>query len=225
MSILPEFFYERILIMSAITLQLLGDSITQGAGASAPDKCYAALLESQWGYHVINGGIGGTRIARQTHPSEISEYDLDFCMRADQLDGNADAVVIFGGVNDWGHGDAPLGNPWDRDVYTFYGALHLLYETICLKYIGKPILVVTPLRTCGDEKANAPGKAPLLAYRSAILEVALRFSLPVLDLYATGSFQPEYPEVREKLMPDGLHPSDEGHAILARRIHRALSLL
>ena len=211
--------------MSAMTLQLLGDSITQGAGASTYDKCYAALLESEWGWHVINGGIGGTRIARQTKPSEFPEYDQDFCMRADALDGKADALVIFGGVNDWGHGDAPLGQPTDRDVYTFYGALHHLYETVCLKYIGKPILVVTPLRTLGDEKANGEGKAPLLAYRNAILEVALRFSLPVLDLYATGGFQPEYPEVRTLLMPDGLHPSDAGHRIVARRIHRALSLL
>ena len=47
-------------------------------------------------------------------------------MRFTEMDERADAVVVFGGTNDFGHGDAPLGKPSDRDPSTFYGACHYL---------------------------------------------------------------------------------------------------
>ena len=57
------------------------------------------------------------------------------------------------------------------------------------------------------------------------MEVAQWYALPVLDLYATSGIQPENPVSRERLCPDGLHPSDEGHALIARRIGQFLQTL
>ena len=51
------------------------------------------------------------------------------------------------------------------------------------------------------------------------------YALPVLDLYATSGIQPKNPVCRERLCPDGLHPSDEGHALIARRIGQFLQTL
>ena len=48
-----------------IKIGFLGDSITAGAGASAPEKTYAAVLCGKIGAEEINYGVGGTRIARQ----------------------------------------------------------------------------------------------------------------------------------------------------------------
>ena len=67
--------------------------------------------------------------------------------------------------------------------------------------------------------------ATLDTYRRIIMEVAELYALPVLDLYATSGIQPKNPVCRERLLPDGLHPSDEGHAIIARRIGHFLELL
>ena len=66
---------------------------------------------------------------------------------------------------------------------------------------------------------------PLSRYREILLEVAFHYSLPVLDLYATSGIQPLNPVIRAALLPDGLHPSDAGHAILARRIGAMLQNL
>jgi len=60
-------------------------------------------------------------------------------------------------------------------------------------------------------------------YRDIIIEVAAQYSLPVLDLYATSGMQPENEACRNALIPDGLHPNDAGHVILARRIANFLA--
>jgi len=57
------------------------------------------------------------------------------------------------------------------------------------------------------------------------MEVAEFYALPVLDLWATSGMQPRVPACRERLMPDGLHPNDAGHAILAHRIAHFLERL
>lgn len=89
----------------------LGDSITEGAGTSAPAHIYLNVLARGAGLaEARNYGIGGTRIARQTRSLANLEYldELDFCKRFDKMDDDADIVVVFGGTNDFAHGDAPL---------------------------------------------------------------------------------------------------------------------
>ena len=211
------------------TINVLGDSITQGAGASSPETCYCAVLANMFSVKVNNYGVGGTRIARQ-NPYTDDPYDQDFCLRVRDMDKNADAVVVFGGTNDYGHGNAPLGKMSDRTPATFYGACHDLMNYLVENYTDKPILICTPLRCHGEnnprmDEADTVGPKTLLTYRNAILEVALYYSLPVLDLYAVSGMQPELQVVRERLMPDGLHPSDAGHRILARKIGMALQML
>ena len=51
-----------------------------------------------------------------------------------------------------------------------------------------------------------------------ILEVAAYYSIPVLDLYRNSGISPEITAMREAYMPDGLHPNDSGHAIIARKL-------
>ena len=55
-------------------------------------------------------------------------------------------------------------------------------------------------------------------YVDVIREIAEYYSLPVLDLYSTYGIQPKVAVLREKYVPDGLHPNDEGHKILAEKI-------
>ena len=45
-------------------------------------------------------------------------------------------IFVFGGTNDYGHGDAPLGKQGDNDPLTFYGALYDLYQRLLKKYPG-----------------------------------------------------------------------------------------
>ena len=47
-----------------------------------------------------------------------------------------DTVFVFGGTNDYGHGDAPIGGFTDRTPDTFYGACHYLFSGLIKKYLG-----------------------------------------------------------------------------------------
>ena len=87
------------------------------------------------------------------------------------------------------------------------------------KYLGKPIVIMTPLHRCEEARIEQDGKLKqLLDYVNIIREVAEFYALPVLDLYATSGIQPKVEEVKKLYMPDGLHPSDDGNSVIASRL-------
>ena len=218
-----------ILELRQCKINFLGDSITAGAGTSAPDKTFCGVIERKYGAVCRNYGIGGTRIARQQHKTDICYDSEDFCSRFCKMEQDADAVVVFGGTNDFGHGDAPIGTMSDRTPYTFYGALHCLYTALIEKYPGVPIVVLTPLHRITEDIPTGDNKpAPvgtLKEYVNIIREVAEYYSLPVLDLFKESGLQPKIPIIQQKYVPDGLHPNDDGNAILAHKIARFLETL
>lgn len=210
-------------------INFLGDSITEGSGASCTDNCYVSLIEKDTGAICRNYGIGGTRIARQQVPS-CEKHDKDFPSRVEGMDADADIVIVFGGTNDYGHGDASLGMFEHRTVDSFYGALHVLYTSLIEKYPDSKIVILTPLHRLNEMNLRGDGSksrdyATLKAYVDMIRTVAEHYSLPVLDLYAESGMQPNIPIIQEKFMPDGLHPNDAGHRKLADKIINYLKKL
>ena len=209
-------------------INFLGDSITEGAGTSSHDKMFTMLIEREYGAICQNYGIGGTRIARQK-TATVEKWDRDFISRVPEMDADADIVVVFGGTNDFGHGDAPLGTMSDRTPYTFYGALHCLYTALTEKYPDVPVVILTPLHRLNEDSPKGDNKpAPvgtLKEYVHIIREVAEYYSLPVLDLFKESGLQPKIPVIQQKYVPDGLHPNDDGNAILAHKIARFLETL
>ena len=203
------------------TVAFLGDSITEGTGASAPEYKFVDVFGRITGAKVLNYGIGGTRIAPQHKPSENPRYDLDFIMRVDEMDADADIIVVFGGTNDFGHGDAPFGAVGDKTDRTFCGACYVLMKKLIEKYPLKPIIFMTPLhRLTEDNTVNGIGIScnPLKSYVGAIRETAEEFSVPVLDLFAYGGMQPKVEIQNMLLFADGLHPNDLGHRRIAERL-------
>lgn len=217
--------------LEGLKVNFLGDSITAGAGTSCPEAIFHALLKKNANLaEVRNYGIGGTRIARQKgnefRPKDDYVDVNSYCERFDQMDDDADLIVVFGGTNDYGHGDAPLGHFEDRTPDTFYGACHYLFEGLTKKYLGKPIVVMTPMHRTAAPIYHLPGqRRDLREYVGILREVAEYYSLPVLDLYATSGIQPAIPEVKEKYMPDGLHPNNAGHVIMANKLQKFLENL
>lgn len=201
----------------------LGDSITEGCGVADQSNNFINRIgRAGECREVKNYGIGGTRIARQTNPTN-ERWDKDFCLRVEELDEDADVVVVFGGTNDFGHGDAPLGSFEDRTVYTFYGACHYLMNRLHERFPGKPIVICTPIHRLTEDNTRGDGNkayhyAPLSVYVNIIKEVAEYYALPVLDLWAVSGIQPKVDIIREKFCPDGLHPNDAGHGLLAEKM-------
>lgn len=216
--------------LTGLTINFLGDSITEGVGTSSKETIYHAVLAREAGLkEARNYGISGTRFAYQQggiypqYPSGDSTDIKCFNRRFEDMSDDADAVVVFGGTNDFGHGDAELGTMADRTPKTFYGACHCLFAGLVKKYIGKPVVIMTPLHR--ETEAFATKTATLRDYVNIIREVAEFYSLPVCDLYAYGGIQPQIPEQKKLYAPDGLHPSDAGNALIAQRLRKCLESL
>ena len=64
-------------------IDFLGDSITEGVGVTDQNNRYDNVIHRRFELAAhYNYGIGGTRLAHQSVPSEIPRYDLCFCGRA-----------------------------------------------------------------------------------------------------------------------------------------------
>lgn len=207
----------------------LGDSITEGACATKIENSYWGVLGKLSGAIVKGFGIGGTRIAEQMVKTEAREDHLPFISRVDTMDTDADIVVVFGGTNDYGHGDAPLGRMTDRTNDTFYGAMHNLCVALIERYSKALIVIMTPLHRTNEEslinERGVRNVATLKDYVYAEKEVAEYYSLPVLDLFTTSSLNPNIPVIKEMYLNDGLHPNDAGHELIAKRLLGFLNTL
>ena len=217
-------------------VNFLGDSITEGVGVrDRASNRYDNRLAATCGLAGVNNyGISGTRLAHQVHASEKPRYDLCFCGRAYDMDTTADMVIVYGGVNDYIHGDAPFGEMGDTTPATFCGGVRFLMQYLSENYAGKPIVFMTPARcltSTADDLAPSthPYKRedakPLLAYVEVIEKTAKQFGIPVLNLYRDLGIDPHDPEDFRTYTADGLHFNDAGHALLCDRLAAFIAAL
>ena len=216
--------------LRGITANFLGDSITEGCGTSSQEATYHGVLKKLYGMkEARNYGVGGTRVARQGEITSLVR-DRDFLLRARDMSDDADLVVVFGGTNDFGHGQASLGEMDDRTIYTFYGALHTLVCDLKDKYPNKPIVFITPLHRHNEDgrgawKPEGVVQHPLVDYVTAVKEVCAYYKVPCLDLFVEEELRASGGDWYPKYMPDGLHPNDAGHEIIARKLGEFLENL
>ena len=197
----------------------LGDSITQGVGVTCEANTFHQLIgvEQKLGW-AHNFGISATRIARQEGNSDWHPADLDFCLRSAVIPNDLDAVVIFGGTNDYGHGEATFGEKDSFDVYTFYGALNTLFTHFKEKAPNTKVIFMTPLHRLNENNPSFPEGKVLKDYVDAIKEIAANYDVHIIDLFDELDLDPADTE----LVPDGLHPSDKGHRVMADFITKKL---
>lgn len=198
----------------------LGDSITEGVGASTPENNYVSLVGKKTGHEVINYGVSGTRIARQKHVSATTRWDFDFRLRLTIMPDEADIVFVFGGTNDFGHGNLHLGEVGKRDENTFVGGLYLLVDALIEKYGKEKLCFLLPLRrfdesarACKGIKADELG-APLEKYVELMREILTSYGIDYIDLYKNG-FPKPLVNTGDEYTVDGLHPNDNGYEFLA----------
>ena len=209
-------------------IDFLGDSITEGVGVCDQNNRYDNIVHRRLGLAAhYNYGIGGTRLAHQSVPSETPRYDLCFCGRAYLLDKSADLIVVYGGVNDYIHGDAYFGKMEDRTPETFCGAVYFLMNFLKTNYEGKQIVFMTPAhmhfkgisdKCLTGRPMKKPDSQPLSAYVEVIKARGEELGIPVLDLFEKLPIDPNNESDREKYTVDGLHFNDDGHEILANTL-------
>ena len=222
--------------LEGLTVNFLGDSITEGTGViNVAENRYDNRLKRMYNLGVINNyGIGGTRLAHQEKPSDKPRYDLCFCGRAYNMDPGADLIVVYGGVNDYIHGDAYFGRMEDRTPETFCGAVYFLMELLKTLYPGTPVVFMTPahchFRGVSDSEVSPrpvkkPDAKPLAEYVRVIKERGKELGIPVLDLFENLGIDPNNEEEMTLYTEDGLHFNDYGHAYIARALGDFLTAL
>ena len=213
--------------IQGLKVNFLGDSITFGVGVSDIPNCrYDNRIAKELGLSKVNNySISGTRMAHQTMPSAKPWYELCFCGRAYGMDTSADMVIVYGGVNDYIHGDAHFGTMEDRTPETFCGAVYFLMETLKALYPGKPIVFMTPAhcnynglsdREVSRRPMKKPDAQPLLEYVKVIKARGVELGIPVLDLFENLGIDSNNADDKARYTVDGLHFNDDGHEILAR---------
>ena len=222
--------------LEGLTVNFLGDSITEGTGVTnVPENRYDNRLKRMYNLGAVNNyGIGGTRLAHQEKPSEKPRYDLCFCGRAYNMDPGADLIVVYGGVNDYIHGDAYFGKMEDRTPETFCGAVYYLMELLKTLYPGTPVVFMTPAhchfrgvsdREISPRPVKKPDAKPLAEYVRVIKERGKELGIPVLDMFENLGIDPNNEEEMTRYTEDGLHFNDDGHAFIARALGDFLTKL
>lgn len=217
-------------------IDFLGDSITEGVGVEdRKNNRYDNVIKRKCHLKAAyNYGISGTRLAHQSVPSEKPRFDLSFCGRVYDINPEADIIVVYGGINDYIHGDAPIGSPEDTTPATFYGAVEFLMHRLKTDHPDKTIVFMTPAHSCySDIREWAPSPRPIkrsdampvIDYVNIILEKGKKHEIPVLNLYETLGIDPNKEEDRLRYTADGLHFNDAGHAVLADRLIEFLEAL
>lgn len=199
-------------------INFLGDSITQGASAERPENMYTTLVANYFHAEECNFGVGGTRIAKQIKRTNNPDDDV-FMRRAVKLHRDADFTFVFGGTNDYGHGDAKLGVFNDRDDYTFYGAFHNLVAYLVSVFSKEKLCFILPIPRFDQDNPYGDGSkevpiAPMSAYIEAEKEVLAYYGVEYLDL-SDKFYIPTMQRDDGNLYADGLHPNPKGHRVLA----------
>ncbi len=216
-------------------IAFLGDSITEGATLHDAANRYDNALARRCGLErVYNMGVGGTRLAHQRVPSDKPRHDLCFCGRAYDIPEDAQVIVVYGGINDYRHGDAPIGRMGDSTPATFCGAVAFLMALLKTQHPQATVVFLTPQKCVreGDDylhPSTNPHKLgdaqPEKYYCDVIVQTAQRFQIPVLNLYERLPVDPMDPASREKYTSDGVHLNDAGHLLLSRLLEDFLRSL
>lgn len=71
--------------LKGATINILGDSITEGVGASCEANRYTDVFARLYGAMVNNYGVSGSRIANQ-RINTGERHEAHFCMRMEEMD-------------------------------------------------------------------------------------------------------------------------------------------
>jgi hypothetical protein len=183
----------------------IGDSV------SAPSK-YQNYVVTETGLTLSLKAVSGAWISK---PAPIGSM-IDF---VDELPTELDYVTVMGGVNDASN-SVPIGAfSSNLDTTTFHGALHVLCQKLITKYPAARIGLITNTQ-------NGAGSDQYLPYAEAIEKVGAYYSIPVLNLFTRGGLTSRAGStVWNMYFTDGIHPKDEGHKMIARKVQRFLESL
>ena len=187
-----------------IRVACVGDSITAGVGA-AKGKSYpaqlGALLGSKW--EVRNFGVSGSTLLK--HGDKPYQKERSFSAA---LAYKPNVVVIMLGTNDTKPQNWKLKNQFAADYKDLVGQFAQLPSKPRV-FICHPV-PVPGKGNFGINEAGVQEEIPMID------KIAAELHTGTIDLHSALKEHPE-------MLPDRVHPSTDGAALMARAVHEALT--
>lgn len=182
----------------------IGDSLTEGFGVSKAEN-WVSLLNERTEHEIINRGISG-----DTTGGMLSRF------KADVLDEKPRYVIIMGGGNDF-----IMGNSLGSVRSNIMAMVHQAYNKGVIPILGTGLKIDEKnFRKDWAEIADiAHLKESTSDQRDWIFKFGRIFNVKYIDFYHMFESMGQ----GKSLLLDGLHPSKEGHGILADIAYKSLN--
>ncbi len=193
-----------------IRVTFVGDSITEGAGASNAYKNYVSQTGELLGdeFTVFNAGVSGKTLL------DTPEAYTDTPRYTEGKNFAPDVVTIMLGTNDskdryWGSGDEAYGAEAFAEQLT---ALINEYKSLP----SNPVVFIATSPTVYGEKVDSINDAGVTEIVAVQKEVAAAEGCPVIDINAFTKNHSDW-------FGDGVHPNDNGYAQMATAFAEAIA--
>ncbi len=204
---------------------VIGDSLSDPT-TEYTTKQYYDYISNDTDIEIVNIAKRGTGYAKGNTPGEgihVSFYEM-----AANVPTNADVITIMGSVNDMAAG-IPIGEATDTELITVAGYINATFDRIFEKNPNANLGVIIPLPCADHDPIN--GTAPMNTYVNVLIEICENRGIPYLDLFRNSGLKPWDADFRSEYYSKdadstgGVHPNEEGHALIAPKISDFLEKL
>lgn len=216
-----------------------GDSITDGAYATGPDKTWPGVLATRAnraaapGAAVINAGISGNELTSDQSylpfgPAALKRFERDVIDRAGVTD-----VIVLLGTNDLNRGIDAAGQPRGAAAHDIIDSLRLLADAAHAHHLRIHAGTIPPFAGFTAEGWYSPATEAKRQSVNRWMRHAGVFD-SVLDFSSAlaGPYQPSKPAAQQPSLPEGmaqvcagdtgLHPNDRGYAVMGTLAYNVL---
>jgi len=215
---------------SDVKITILGDSITAATNLPEEDRekySYPSVLQDILGCaEVVNMGIGGSTVSSCANNDPMVN-------RWQDIPADSDIIIVFGGSNDclfeniweFGHIEYDLrmnDNTFCGDLDKMCSAMKYTYidhnpypgQQVKMFYVNPPSTILNDAVYNGNPERKVHQKD----FAEAINAIVTSYEFDVIDMYNNNILNTHDEKTRELLVPDGIHPNEEGYRIIAEHI-------
>jgi len=182
-----------------------GSSITQCRTADGPSEAWPALVARELGWQLQCLGFGG-------------ECQLDPAAESTMTQLPADVISLCLGINTYNVA-AFSGRTFASQVLGFVHSIRRAHP-------GVPMAIISPMLSLPREHAPNAAGWTLADHRNAVAQVVRtlreRGDAQIHLIDGAGVFTPEEAEA---MMPDTLHPNNDGYRLMAQRLAPGLAAI
>lgn len=181
----------------------IGDSYTQGVGASSPNTRWTAVLAGREKWREINLGRGGTGYVTVADPANcgLAACPAYTSMIAEAVADKPSIVVVAGGQNDF--------TAYSKDPAAVEAAVHKVFQDLHNALPAAKIVAVGPSTPYSVEKT-------VTALDASVQREAKAVGATYVSLINPDVITPEM------VVADRSHVNDSGHAAIAQAVAAAM---